>query len=444
MNKYKAQSSLPMMSDASDANDERLGAALSRGLAGPAEFQQDPYSEFPEVPGCPTAEEIAALIQGVAPAKERDRLLKHISACADCYESFMLALELHKETKKETPEDKHKIIFLRPLALAASVLIVIFTVYLVFRSGGMPKTTRDLENYVALEEANETRSRPEEKVLREPLRTPAATDAERLEKDKKEETKTDNRSFRLSKPAPALPPPPAAKRQMTKAKIAEASGATAPASPEPLTETPKEAEETGKKEPVLGVTAKIERPDDEIAAKPSLSYMDGQDRSAPGKKGGSLQQQTVILNQQVQQINSYLPQAELADLFNQTINLAQQMEKETRDLDKETAASRDDSRMNTYTEGAKPLLKVTVVADKVKIFPDIQWFLSRSTPGTLEHRFFSLARSGGWCLSGNLCTMGKLDPSETKKLLAQWQELEPQLTGIFKQIAGWTISHLAD
>jgi len=423
MNKYKDKSSLVVVSD---PNDERMGAALSRGLAGIAEF---------EPAQCPGAEEIAAVVEGAAPARVKDRLLKHISACVDCYESFLLTVELHKKGEEERKEDKHKIIYLRPMALAASVLIVVFTAYLVFRTGGIPKTPGDLEKSVTLEESGETRPRLSGTLRRQQ----PATAPESMEKDKKEEIKADNNLHRFTQPAPAMPPP--TKRRMAKSKTFEATKSTAPGSPEPLREVPKEAEETKKGEPALGVTAKIQKADDETAGKPSLSYMDRQDRGDIGEKGVPLQQQAVILNQQVREINTYVPQKELDDLFNRAIDLSEQMVKEVRVLNKEAAATRDFNKMNAYVDGLKPMIKVTVEADTVYIFPDVQWFFSRSDPGSMEYRFFSLARSG-WCVAGGLCTIGKLGRPEAQKLLARWQELEPHLTGIFKQIAARTISHL--
>ncbi|MCX6581695.1 MAG: hypothetical protein NT166_16110 [Candidatus Aminicenantes bacterium] len=435
MNKYKDKSSLVVIPD---PNDERMGAALSRGLAGTAEF---------ELAQCPRAEEIAAVVEGAAPARVKDRLLKHISTCTDCYESFMLTVELHKQADLERKEDKHKIIFLRPLALAASVLIVVFTAYLVFRTGGIPKTPGDLEKSVTLEESGETRPRLGGTLRREQPAAALESDAERMEKDKKEEIKADNNLDRFSEPSPTQPlpspspPPPPENRRMAKSKTFETTKSTAPGSPEPLREVPKEAEETGKGEPALGATAQIQRADDETAGKPSLSYMDRQDSGEIGKKGAPYQQQAIILNQQVREINTYVPQKELDDLFNQTIDLSRQMVKEVEALNKEATASRDFNKMNAYIDGLKPLIKVKVEANAVYIFPDVQWFLSKSDPASAEYRFFSLARSG-WCVAGDLCTTGKPGRPEAQKLLAQWQELEPQLTGIFKQIAARTISHL--
>ena len=159
------------------------------------------------------------------------------------------------------------------------------------------------------------------------------------------------------------------------------------------------------------------------------------------KKDIPLQQQALILNQQVQAENNYISREELAELLNNTILLAQQMGKEFAVLRKEAVNSRDLTKSDSYINGLKPLMTMKVVADTAYIMPDVEWFFTRSQPGTMEYSFFSLARSG-WCVADGSCTMGKINRSEAQKLRIQWQTLEPQLTGIFKQVADYTIARL--
>lgn len=429
MNKYKDQSSLLMMPD---PNDERLGAALSRGLTAAAEFEPGQCAEFSE---CPAAEEIAAIVEGAAPAKEKDRLFKHISACADCYESFMLTVELHKKEEVERKEDKRKIIFLRPLALAASVLIVIFTAYIVFRTGGIPKTLGDLpEKSELLKESSERLRQPAEMTSQDKSKVVTETDARELSADRNAPKKEDKKLKRYATVPAAPAPPPTSRLEAPREEEfkAQEKANDAELGTVKLEMTAKPAK-GGTSQPIARAAAK----------KSEIMYDETGKNRVDGyaeQKDIPYQQQAVILNQRVQQINTY-PQKELDDLFNQAIDLSQQMVKEVQALNKEAAASRDFNKMNSYVEEVKPLIKVTVEADNVYIFPDVEWFYSRSDPGSVEYRFFSLARSG-WCVSNDLCTTGKPGPAEVKKLLAQWQELEPQLTGTFKQIAGRTISRL--
>ena len=109
------------------------------------------------------------------------------------------------------------------------------------------------------------------------------------------------------------------------------------------------------------------------------------------------------------------------------------------------------------------MIKVKMMGDAATIAPNVEWFFSRSAPHSIEHQFFALARSG-WCDTSGLCykgvkgvrrqlklkkkvharEKGKLSESEdaTRSLLVEWQALHPQLSGIFKEIANNTITHL--
>ena len=78
---------------------------------------------------CPSTEEIAALADGSLQGAERDKLLRHISSCPDCYEVFSLTTEL-----ASSPSKKRSPIF-RPMAMAASILIIAASVFIIFKSG---------------------------------------------------------------------------------------------------------------------------------------------------------------------------------------------------------------------------------------------------------------------------------------------------------------------
>lgn len=111
------------------------------------------------------------------------------------------------------------------------------------------------------------------------------------------------------------------------------------------------------------------------------------------------------------------------------------------------------------------MIRVKMVGGAAYIMPNVEWFFSRSAPQSIEYQFFSLARSG-WCDTSGLCyegvkgvhrqlmlnrktqiqirEKGRLSESEdaTRSLLVEWQALHPQLSGIFKEIADNTITHL--
>ena len=83
----------------------------------------------PEGESCPSTEDIAALADGSVQGAERDRLLRHISACSDCYAAFSLTTELAKSSAKKRARVFH------PVAMAASLLIVAISVFIIFKSG---------------------------------------------------------------------------------------------------------------------------------------------------------------------------------------------------------------------------------------------------------------------------------------------------------------------
>jgi hypothetical protein len=166
--------------------------------------------------------------------------------------------------------------------------------------------------------------------------------------------------------------------------------------------------------------------------------------SYKGAKGFPLQQQAVVMNMEVQQIDRYVPRSELGNLFKETILLAQQMGQEFESLRKEAKKTNDPKKVDSYVKGLKPLLSVKIVDDKPYIFPNVDWFFSRSDPRSVEYQFFSLARSG-WCDISGFCYQFKkkrTDKTVVKSQLVQWQTLQPRLTGVYKEISANTITRL--
>ena len=127
----KDKDKLPVL----EAVDERFGDVLSASLREVGDRADQ----------CPSPEDIAALVDGRITGQRKDGIMKHISSCDACCETFILAAELHKEAMAplQAPKERSNIIFFRPLALAASILIVVISVYLFFKSD-VPKTSRQL------------------------------------------------------------------------------------------------------------------------------------------------------------------------------------------------------------------------------------------------------------------------------------------------------------
>jgi len=454
------------------SSDERLGTILSRGLA---------QSKTGETGHCLEPESIAAVVDGTITGEERDRILKHVSACDTCYEMFLLASELQKE--EESQQETHKILWMKPLALAASVLIVIFSVYIFFRSEEIPKTSTELlEKSDALKESRG-------KLLQPAAEAPKSKMA--IVKDKEEEKIADH------KPA-GLPLEYKRKKIETKAP--------GKPMPEPKRETTRDEDKPiEKKEADIRFSEgiRIEREKQEEVKAPPMKKKGVDDdrfkmRAAKSKGIGRkrageqykkmeigtqmaqkeeiqqspylvdgqavpVQYQAVQLNVVGQRFDNYIPQKDLENLFKETIVLSQQLGKEFETVRKQAVKTNNLNEIDLYVNGLRPMITVKMVEGAANITPNVEWFFSKSSPQSIEHQFFSLARSG-WCDTSGLCyegvkgvrrqlklnkkaqtrEKGKLSESEdaTRSLLVEWQALHPQLSGIFKEIADNTITHL--
>ena len=89
--------------------DAILGKAIVRT------FQKKDGTEHPE------AEELAALIDNKLGPDEKSRVMEHVASCDRCYELFTISSEMAKERHEVSRTARFKM----PLALAASLLIVV-------------------------------------------------------------------------------------------------------------------------------------------------------------------------------------------------------------------------------------------------------------------------------------------------------------------------------
>jgi hypothetical protein len=117
---------------------DKLGRMLARKL------------QRPEGETCPSTEDIAALAEGSVHGAERDILLRHISACSDCYVVFSLTIEMAKfPAKKRAP-------IFHPVAMAASLLIIVISVFIIYKSGvGLKQNEAAMQMVDAVEEVAE-------------------------------------------------------------------------------------------------------------------------------------------------------------------------------------------------------------------------------------------------------------------------------------------------
>lgn len=438
--------------------DKLIGAALARGLV-QSGTRGEAGTDHPD------PETIAAVVEGIVRGDRRDGILKHISACDTCYDTFLLTAELQGEVeskKVESEKEKSKIIPFKPLALAASILIVIFSIYVFYRSGDIPKTPAQLMEKSEAKKAPEAPESSADEFTYAKKSAPAGTAA--MEEAPKKGGTARFKAEKKAAPAPRedkdfndrlaakeeeetirekgdvhVPPGKRVGKSVSEARAAETKDT------ETLNREP--GEQVQKQE----WRQQEVRQEEQVATAPLR---------ITGDDLPPIQSQAVSLNMSVQQIPSYIPQKDIGKLFKETLTLSQQLGKEYEVVQKEAKKTGNYSRVDSYVSGLSPLITVKTVGDTPHIAPNINWFLSRSHPQTVEHRFFALARFG-WCDTTGFCydLQGKLRrykrnlrkegekdgvgaADSSRALLSEWQELRPGLKGIFKKVAHQTIVNL--
>ena len=167
---------------------------------------------------CPSTEDIAALAEGAIHGSQREGLLRHIASCPECYDIFSLTTELVERPAKKRPAIFH------PISMAASILIITISVFIIFKSGvrlqpeEVPLQIMDTVEEAAAEESFEP-------ALSE------QTDKEQLKAAPGEKFKKD--ALRQKKQAP---PKPAVKKleEGAKMEFAGKGNRSAPAAPATL------------------------------------------------------------------------------------------------------------------------------------------------------------------------------------------------------------------
>jgi len=468
-----------------EAVDERLGDVLAASLRETGDRTGQ----------CPAPEDIAALVDGRITGQKRDEIMKHISSCDTCCETFILAAELYKEAIApiQAPKERSNIIFFRPLALAASILIVVISIYLFFKAD-VPKTPRQL-----LESEETTISRdaaqPQPAVsgevppasdeysmskagkgvrpgLKEAAPAPGEvgrleyTKAEKTDKQKEFSDRKDDFNMAEKKAEEK------AARLQTKKSVPEEkaleSGETRertkrrgepPAAlqrvEEPTPAAPgkmKAAAQAVEKEQAEQIQEKEQAVTGTLSAQPGT--VDNEKLLALQKN--KAWSQANLINQQSQLVRTYSSN-ELQEMFRNTIDLTKQLNQEYEELMKKAQETGDFTGIDAFMRGVAPLITIKAGKNISAIYPNIGYFLSMSVPGSLEHRFFSLARSG-WCEPKVGCygIETGIEPDQRGKALQtvsrdkdisgdqliQWQALQPKLAGVFQEVARYTIENI--
>ena len=471
-----------------DPDDEVLGKVLSNGLPGL------------EAGRCPSSEEIAAFLEGRLSGDKRDKLLLHLSSCSNCCEVFFLAADLHKERQGEIKKGRSHAVIFRPLALAASILVVIFSFYLFFKTD-VPKTPD------ALVETRESAARSEAladqeraKALPEPAaprRTGADSkfqeaDSSRLpgvhggytmpkakkgpppgagedrgkippaEEVKKEDTfrrrgtlekagKKADKMFILKDQEEEIPADEI--QEMEKSLGGSAAAEPKASQPAPPPAKLKTASPLGKKETMARQQDKREA----FRDKPVLQEAGLESGRTNALEKNRAWSQANLLNQQAQVYTAPIPASELNEMFKQSIDLTNQLKEPFAKLKQEAAETGNLKKVEEFVQGVAPLITIKSSKDADYIHPNIGYFLSRSIPGSLEYHFFNLARSG-WCQPQGECynlvkkegLVSKVKTEQTAAVtneggenqLMQWETLYPQLSGVYREIASRTIENL--
>lgn len=148
----------------------------------------------------------------------------------------------------------------------------------------------------------------------------------------------------------------------------------------------------------------------------------------------------------------------LAILFKNGISLSsgRQIERAFGNLRAEAFGTDDFTTIDKYVARCSPAITVMIKGESNSIGININYFLEKSTPKTVENRFFNLAKDGFYADSTNYCAIGTaefpkwLERTESsaqadvmkesaKSYLAKWKALRPELKGVYKEIADITI-----
>jgi hypothetical protein len=468
-----------------EAVDERFGDVLAAGLreAGDGTDQ------------CPSPEDIAALVDGRITGQKRDEIMKHISSCDACCETFILAAELHKEAiaPRQAPKERSNIIFFKPLALAASILIVVISIYLFFKTD-VPKTSRQL---LEMEESTASTDavQPQPTVPLEAPPTPkrysipkakegapaavkkgapASAGEGRLEDsttkkaDKKLEFYYRKDHFREAEKKVEKK----AGRMQTKKSVPEEEAFELEGTRERTNrrgKPPTALQKAGK--PVQAAPKKMKAAA-QVVGKEQVGQKQEKRQTVtgiPGARTGIVDNEKLVvlqknkawsqanlINQQSQVARTYNAK-ELQEMFRNTIDLSKQLKQEYEKLMKKAHNTGDFREIDAFMRGVAPLITITTGKNVSSIYPNIGYFLSMSVPDSVEHQFFNLARSG-WCepqvgccgmetggepdyRSKTLQTAGR-DKDISGDQLMQWKALQPKLTGVFQEVAQYTIENI--
>lgn len=459
--------------------EEGLGHMLSEGVR----------LDKPQHDRCLSAEDIAAMLEGGAGGRERDRMMAHIASCDTCLDTFQLSAGLmeednsHRSTYREfevstglleeKPHKRSLRSIYKPLALAASVAIVAVGMYLFFNSTFIPNTADKHKSF-----RDESPTATETIVLPESEPKSAAQSASQATAPiyKKTDSPSPSKALSNERSKGKITRKKEGKAQfksvydkkggkrVTKRKDIPDDGLRLPPAPSKKQKAAPPREKQRMKMEEAEKPADREQRLQARQEKADTFQKDEADQNLPRQSATvtpitmeptsttGLQRLNMITQQQA----GYLRAADLRNMFSQALQLKSDLTRDFKrnQIQTQTVQSkkRQASKRLSYAQPDvlaqyRPLVQVVQQASGDVVLPDVSYLLSRSQPGTIEYDFFNLARAG-WCTPDGVCIQGRnLIASfgksiDKKTLLTRWETIYPSLTGTFKQIAEATMERM--
>jgi len=365
---------------------------------------------------CPSFEEIAALIDRRVKGKRRDGIMKHLSCCDKCYKIFLMASHLIE--KKST----RKYHIFHPMALAASILIVVLSIFMFYRSNVIPETSKqliltkkdeiqkkDMEDMSVSEKMGINNKNLRVKSIEKEIKAhepenKAIQDEKLKDKESFDYIYVEKIGGEKSQKGAIAPPAKSKLEGHLKERYSD----------EKIEKSKKRIEEPRRKKSYARIVE-------------------------PGLKRSNWE---IVdsLNIKLENYKKHIPSNDIEKLYKETLSVSLKLNNNFEELRQESIKSNNYNNIESSMKRVKPSLSAFIKEDVIYIYPDINYFLSKCRPGTIEYRFFLLANSG-YCISENFCYKSK---NIEQDLLHSWERILPELKGVFLKIAIQTINHLKE
>jgi hypothetical protein len=176
------------------------------------------------------------------------------------------------------------------------------------------------------------------------------------------------------------------------------------------------------------------------------------------QEAGLLWEKVDRLNHELEEYAGSVPQAELDGLLQAAVELIQyrNLGQEFDRLNEKAYLAENYFPINAGIKRAAPAIAVISGASGFRLGINLPYFTSKVGPQSTAFRFFKLAQQGwndGFTDHGGGNEWpawvevaedldGKDIPPVKTRLLAEWKTLQPQLSGVFRQLADATIKRL--